>query len=601
MCKMIPDEKKPIPWGLPPLRSEVLARQRQQQQQQGHSSRQASANTPSDEIAEKRPSLQPSETALFVDQHYAANKRTDGYSLLSAPSLASSSTSHLRTELPSVRKRLAIFLAGMGIMGSAIFYIRHCMCDPLAIDPSTFSATSLGTCVDTLAIVDSLLHAGLDNSNTVAWDRLAEMTDLYGNRMTASEAYDRSAEWVVRTANEQDTNMTAYTEPVWVNDWRRGSESLRLFVPTRPGGQVKLPMLGLGNSVATPRDGIEANVVPVHSFEELKQLGNETISGNVVLFNFNYTGYSDVVRFRSRGAVEAQKYGAVAVLVRTVAPDTSFDSVHTGSSSRADIPAASISAADANLIERMYRRAQSNNASPDHVVPRVKLVMNAQLHENAKQSANVIIDLAGSEKPEEIVLLSGHFDSWDVGVGAMDDGAGAFVAWEAARLISQTGRSPRRTIRVVMWNNEETLQRGAKAYFEKHRDEIALHKFAIESDIGVFEPWGLTVQADSKTTMNLENYGRDLLKILGAGNITTPEVEGPGEDISILCKHGVFCAGLLSVNPENGAVPGDEKWSEHYFRFHHANSDRMEVIDKHQLRRSAAALAAWSYLIADLP
>ncbi|KAJ1643094.1 hypothetical protein LPJ64_005088, partial [Coemansia asiatica] len=526
--------------------------------------------------------------------HYAANKRTDGYLPLS--------TTNLRTTEPlSARKRLAIFLAGMGIMAGAMAYVRYCMCDPYVIDPSTFSATTLGTNVDTLATVDKLLHAGFDTSNTVAWDRLAEMTDLYGNRMTASDAYDRSAEWVVRTVNEQDDNMTAYTEPVWVNEWRRGSESLRLFVPTRPGGQVKLPMLGLGNSVATPPDGIEANVVPVHSFEELKHLGNDTISGNVVLFNFKYTGYGDVVRFRSRGAIEAEKYGAKAVLVRTVAPDSSFVSVHTGSSVRAGIPAASISGADANLIERMYQRAQSRDATSEHVMPRVKLVMNAQLRENAKQSANVIIDIAGSTKPEEIVLLSGHFDSWDVGVGAMDDGAGAFVAWEAARLIARTGYPPRRTIRVVMWNNEETLQRGAKAYFERHRDEISLHKFAIESDIGVFEPWGLTVQADQKMLGNLRNYGRDLIKVLGAGNVTTPDVEGPGEDISILCNNGVFCAGLLSVDPENGAVPGDDRWSEHYFRYHHANSDRIEVIDKHQLRRSAAALAAWSYLIADLP
>ncbi|KAJ1819852.1 hypothetical protein LPJ75_001084 [Coemansia sp. RSA 2598] len=597
---MIPDEKKPIPWGLPPLRSEVLKRQQQELEQQEQEKREplrpTSVDISSDSIAGERllKGRSPSETTFFSD-HYcdAANRRADGYSPISA--------SQLRTESLSGRKRLAIFLAGMGIMAGTMVYIRFHMCDQQAIDPSTFSATTLGTCVDTLATVDSLLHAGFDTNNTVAWDRLAEMTDLYGNRMTASDAYDRSAKWVVRTANEQDGNLTAYTEPVWVNDWRRGSESLRLFVPTRPGGQIRLPMLGLGNSVATPRDGIEATVVPVHSFEELRQLGNKTISGNVVLFNFRFTQYGEAARFRTRGAVEAEKYGAVAVLVRTAAPDSSFDSVHTGSSSRAGIPAASISAADANLIERMYHRAQAKDAAADHVMPRVKLVMNARLRENAKQSANVIIDLAGSAKPEEIVLLSGHFDSWDVGVGAMDDGAGAFVAWEAARLIAQTGRPPRRTIRVVMWNNEETLQRGAKAYFERHRDEIALHRFAIESDIGVFEPWGLTVQADQRTVANLRGYGSDLLKILGAGNITTPEVEGPGEDISILCNHGVPCAGLLSVNPENSAVPGDEKWSEHYFRYHHANSDRIEVIDKHQLRRSAAALAAWSYLIADLP
>ncbi|KAJ2327309.1 hypothetical protein GGI00_004496 [Coemansia sp. RSA 2681] len=254
------------------------------------------------------------------------------------------------------------------------------------------------------------------------------------------------------------------------------------------------------------------------------------------------------------------------------------------------------------MIERMYMRAQTSNTDDDHhhAFPRVKLVMNARLEENAKQSDNVIIDLKGSTHPEEIVLLSGHFDSWDVGVGAMDDGAGAFLAWEAARLIGLTGRAPRRTIRVVMWNNEETLQRGAKAYYKQHEHEIKQHKFAFESDIGVFEPWGLAVAANAKMVANLRNYGSDLIKILGAGNVTSSDVEAPGQDIAILCEHGVPCAGFLSVNPENGAVPGQPHWEDHYFRYHHANSDRMEVIDKHQLRRSAAALAAWAYLIADL-
>ncbi|KAJ1669894.1 hypothetical protein GGF38_001909 [Coemansia sp. RSA 25] len=476
------------------------------------------------------------------------------------------------------------------------------MYDPRVIDPSTFSATTLGTSPETLETVDKLLHAGFDQRNTVAWDRLAEMTDMYGHRMTGSRAYDRSAAWVVQTANSQDAGLTAYTEPVWVNQWTRGSESLRLFAPTRDNGFVQIPLLGLGNSIRTPRDGIEANVIPIHSFDELQQLGNGSIAGNIVLYNFHFSSYDAVVKFRSRGAVEAAKHGALAVLVRSVTPDSEFNSIHTGSSTRATIPAAAISPADANMIERMYTRAQTSNTDDHHhhAFPRVKLVMNARLEENAKQSDNVIIDLKGSAHPEEIVLLSGHFDSWDVGVGAMDDGAGAFLAWEAARLIALTGRAPRRTIRVVMWNNEETLQRGAKAYYKQHEHEIKQHKFAFESDIGVFEPWGLAVAANAKMVANLRNYGSDLIKILGAGNVTSSDVEGPGQDIAILCEHGVPCAGFLSVNPENGAVPGQPHWEDHYFRYHHASSDRMEVIDKHQLRRSAAALAAWAYLIADL-
>ncbi|KAJ1756399.1 hypothetical protein LPJ54_006779, partial [Coemansia sp. RSA 1824] len=170
----------------------------------------------------------------------------------------------------------------------------------------------------------------------------------------------------------------------------------------------------------------------------------------------------------------------------------------------------------------------------------------------------------------------------------------------AARMIARTGYAPRRTIRVVMWNNEETQQRGARAYFEKHKAEIKDHKFAVESDIGVFEPWGLAVAADKNVVQRMRAFGKHILHSLGGGNITSTDVESPGEDIALLCKSGVPCAGFLSVNPENNAVPGDPHWEDHYFRYHHANSDRMEVIDKHQLRRSAASLAAWAYIIADL-
>ncbi|KAJ2818460.1 hypothetical protein FBU31_005866 [Coemansia sp. 'formosensis'] len=577
MCKMIPDEKKPVPWGLPPLRAEVQKR------------RQAEAESSpiySDENSTDIAVIARKYAMLNMENDYQPTD-SKGYTLLQTKR---------KPDFISLPKRMVVFLAGMALMAGAVLYIRCIMYDPRVIDPSTFSATTLGTNPDTLETVDKLLRAGFDQSNTVAWDRLAEMTDMYGHRMTGSNAYDRSAEWVVKTANSQDTSLIAYTEPVWVNQWTRGSESLRLFAPTRDTGSIKLPLLGLGNSVATPRDGIEANVIPVHSFNELRELGNASIAGNIVLYNFHYSTYDAVVQFRSRGAMEAAKYGALAVLVRSVTPDSEFHSIHTGASTRATIPAAAISPADANMIERMHKRAQTS----DHLPPRVKLVMNARLTENAKQSANVIIDLKGSTAPEEIVLLSGHFDSWDVGVGAMDDGAGAFLAWEAARLIALSGRPPRRTIRVVMWNNEETLQRGAKAYYNQHEHEIKQHKFAIESDIGVFEPWGLTVAADPKMVNNLRNYGVDLIKILGAGNVTSPEVEGPGTDIAMLCHQGVPCAGFLSVNPENGAVPGEPHWEDHYFRYHHTNNDRMEAIDKHQLRRSAAALAAWAYLIADL-
>ncbi|KAJ2371496.1 hypothetical protein IW150_004566 [Coemansia sp. RSA 2607] len=552
MCRMIPDEKKPIPWGLPPLRSDVAAVQRPAPRHEQPHLMTASASG-LEELGLKRP--------------MPAHRRPQG-----------------------MRQTLAVVLATLAMMTCALAYMRTRHKPPATTVPC-----------DTLATVNWLLQQGFDEKNTVAWDRLAEMTDMYGHRMTGSRAYNLSASWVLRTASKQDS-LTAYTEPVTVDVWQRGAESLHLLLPTRAGGSVQLPVLALGNSASTPRGGIEAPLVAVSSFDELQRLGNRTLANTIVLFNFAYTQYGAGVGFRTRGAEEAQKYGALGVLVRSLAPDTSFASVHTGNSRRAAIPAAAISPADANLLERTYRRAQSGGQE----APRVRLVLESQYAQDAGRSDNVIIDLKGRSQGEEqgeqeVVVVSGHFDSWDVGVGALDDGAGAFVAWEAQRLIMLSGRRPRRTVRVVMWSNEETRQRGANAYFARHKHDLHRHFFAIESDIGVFEPWGLTVDASQAWTSRIRRWGRDIVSVLGAGNVTTPEVEGPGEDIRVLCRHGVPCAGLLGVNPENSAVPGDALWTEHYFRHHHAASDRMEAVDAHQLRRSAAAMAAWTYLIADMP
>ncbi|KAJ2787127.1 hypothetical protein GGI15_000956 [Coemansia interrupta] len=538
---MIPDEKKAIPWGLPPLRSDTAAA--------------------------------PAQHTRASDQ-YCGKDEELGTRRAAFPS----------GRARGMRQRLAAVLGGLTMVLCGLAYLRT-GCMPTATAPPC----------DTLATVDWLLQQGLNESNTVAWDRLAEMTDLYGHRMTGTAAYNRSAAWVVRTAGAQD-NLTAYTEPVVVDVWRRGTESLHLMAPSRPNGTVQIPVLALGNSASTPAGGIEAPVVAVRSFEELARLGNATLANTVVLFNFAFTRYGAGVGFRTRGAEEAEKYGALGVLVRTLAPDTSFSSVHTGNSRRAGIPAGSISLADANLIERTCRRAQAAG----HGAPRVRLVLESHFAPDAGRSDNVVVDLEGRTHGDEVVLVSGHFDSWDVGVGALDDGAGAFVAWEAQRMIMLSSRRPRRTVRVVMWSNEETRQRGAHAYLARHRRDLDRHFFAIESDIGVFEPWGLTVDAGDAWVQRMRRWGRDFVHVLGAGNVTTPAVEGPGGDVQVLCSQGVPCAGFLGVNPENGAVPGDARWTEHYFRHHHAASDRMEAVDAHQLRRSAAALAAWTYLVADL-
>ncbi|KAJ1935776.1 hypothetical protein FBU59_005277, partial [Linderina macrospora] len=318
---MIPDEKKPVPWGLPPLRSEVLARQSAEEEASTSSQPLASASYTTDAPHSGHASIDMSEKKPFIDPpHYLDSEpavmavSSNGYTPLAPRPLDSS--------VPSNTKRLIVLAGGLAMIGGLVAFIKCGMYDPTQINPATFTPTTIGTGAETLLTVENLLDAGFDENNTVAWDRLAEMTDLYGHRMTGSDGYDRSAEWVVKTIKQEDTNLTVWTEPVWVNQWVRGSESLRLFAPTRPSGFIDIPVLGLGNSVATPPQGVEAKIIPVHSFEELAELGSDVVSGNIVLFNMHFSGYDSVVKFRGRGAQQAAKFGALAVLVRSATPDS---------------------------------------------------------------------------------------------------------------------------------------------------------------------------------------------------------------------------------------------------------------------------------------
>ncbi|OMH81089.1 Carboxypeptidase Q [Zancudomyces culisetae] len=447
-----------------------------------------------------------------------------------------------------------------------------------------------------------LVEFAFNVNDTSVWDELAEMTDLYGNRMTASVQYARSADWVMRDVKNYPS-ITAWTENVPVDYWKRGTESVHLYVPTREDPMVSLPMLGLGQSVGTGPGGIEANVIPVSSFEELEKLGNATIAGNIVLYNADFVSYGDNSKYRFYGAQKAEAYGAVGALVQSIT-GYSLVTPHTGTMDPSGIPAAAISVEDSKLITRMYNRHQQAKANPSmhnadlFVAPKVKLVMNAQNHVNHTMQPNIIMDIKGSEKPEEIVIISGHFDSWDVGVGAMDDGAGAFCSYGALKMISRLPRRPKRTVRVVMWNNEESFSRGADGYFEAHKNELDNHVFAMESDIGNFEPWGMQVNAPQEYVDKLSAYGQLLLPSIGGGNVTRVDDE-PAVDISPLCSYGIPCGGFEPVDKYSHAPPLSPAGYEGYFRFHHTDADRMDALDKHQLRRNAAAMAVWAYVIAD--
>ena len=335
-------------------------------------------------------------------------------------------------------------------------------------------------------------------------------------------------------------------------------------------------MLGLGGSIATPPEGITAEVLVVTSFDEL-HMRSRSAAGKIVLFDVPFVSYGETVRYRVYGAIEAARAGAVASLIRSVTP-FSMRTPHTGvmfyDSTVTRIPHAAITVEDAELIHRMQDREE-------RVVVRVRMA--AKTLPDAV-SRNVVAELAGRELPQEVVVLGGHIDSWDVGQGAMDDGGGVVVAWEAVRLMKRLGLRPRRTVRVVGWTNEENGLRGANAYRDQNRDALDRHALAIETDGGVFRPLGFGFNgSDSAFAIMRQIAG--LLRPLGADSLNR---NGGEADIGPLMKEGVPGMGLL--------VDGTR-----YFWYHHTNADTIDKLDPEEMARCVAAMAIVAYIVADLP
>ena len=406
-----------------------------------------------------------------------------------------------------------------------------------------------------------------------AYSRLAHLTDHIGNRLSGSQNLERAVEWAMGEM-KRDGLDNVRGEKVMVPHWVRGEESLEMLAPV----PRKLQMLGLGNSVGTPAEGITAEVVVVRSFEELDRLG-EQVRGKIVVYNAPYANYGATVAYRWGGASRAARYGAVAALVRSITP-VSLQTPHTGAMGydpdQPKIPTAAVTIEVAEFLQRMNDRG-------DH--PRLRLKMEAKFLPDA-ESANVIAELKGSEKPDEIVLIGGHFDSWDVGQGAHDDGGGCIVAWEAVRLLKELGLKPRRTIRVVLYTNEENGLRGGNAYHDAHRAEIANHIFAIESDSGVYRPegFGLAATAPLQVRSNMIEIAK-LLSGIGADQIAA---DGGGADIGPMMREGVIGASL--------DVDGT-----HYFDIHHTQADTLDKVNPRELALCVATMAVMAYTVADLP
>lgn len=409
-------------------------------------------------------------------------------------------------------------------------------------------------------------------ANDFAWRRLAELTDSYGSRLSGSENLTHAIAWALDTMTK-DGLENVRAEKVMVPRWVRGHEGAEIVHPFFQ----HLVMLGLGGSVATPPGGVEAEVLVVEGFDDLRMKAVDA-RGRIVLFNVPFTNYADTVVYRTGGARAAAQYGAVASLVRAVGP-VGLRTPHTGSVTYGQdtpaIPAAAIAAEDANRLARLSARGQR---------VRVRLRMDGRFESDA-ESANVVGEIRGREKPDEIVLVGGHLDSWDVGAGASDNGVGCIVTWEALRLMKKLNIQPRRTVRVVLWTNEENGLRGATTYAEKHAGTARNHVFALESDSGVFEPARLGFSGSAAARSLIRDIG-SLLAPLGLNDIGPG---GGGADIGPIAQAG---------DVPTMAYQGDPA---RYFVIHHTPADTVDRIAPADVSKAAAAIAVVAYVIAEMP
>jgi hypothetical protein len=408
-----------------------------------------------------------------------------------------------------------------------------------------------------------------------AYRMVQGVTDEVGPRMAGSPGADRAVEWGLR-AMKQAGLTDVHREPVKVSRWVRGEATVETIEPNAQ----PLAAVALGGSVPTPPSGVVAEVVEVDSLEALAALGPRA-KGKIVLFNKpmvrgnSFDSYGQVVKLRSIGAVAAAKVGAWGALIRS-AGTGAYRLPHTGAThyeeSVPKIPFAAVAAEDAELIHRMLAGGAT---------VRVRMKLTCHL-EGIVDSANVVGEVRGREHPEEIVLLGAHLDSWDLGTGAIDDGAGLGIVLDAARLIAGLG-APKRTVRVVFFMNEEHGLDGGKGYAARHAAEVGKHVVAFEADSGAGKPYGFVVTGGLPTLELL----RPLIAPLAAlkiDNLRT--VDDAGSDVSPLQAGGVPVIGLAQDLTT-------------YFDWHHTAADTFDKIDANDLALCAASFAVLARAIAD--
>ena len=418
-----------------------------------------------------------------------------------------------------------------------------------------------------------------------AWQQLVHLTENIGPRPAGSPQAKAAAEYVAGELRK--LGIEVRLEPAQVSHWVRGGEKAELveYPGQVPGTTQRIVLAATSGSSATPADGLTTEMVVVHSFDELGALGRNKVAGKIVLYNVafderkalaGYAGnaYGEAVVYRVRGAKAAAELGAVASLVRSVG-GASYRLPHTGYSERSGIPDGDLAAEDAELIDHLAAQGRV----------RMHLTLTPQTLPETT-GYNVVADLKGSEHPEQIVVASGHLDSWDLGRGAIDDGAGVVVSMAAAEILTRLQIRPRRTLRVIAWMDEENGGGGSQAYAQAHAAEMPNHIAAIESDAGAGHPLGFSLKMGPAAVAAL----RPVADVLGAVGSTVFRTEegSPGADISRLVAAGVPGIGLMQ----------DQR---HYFDYHHTAADTLDKVDPHELQENAAAMAVMAYFLAAAP
>lgn len=424
-----------------------------------------------------------------------------------------------------------------------------------------------------------IYQTALLDGQTYPW--LAHLSNQIGGRLSGSLNAQRAVEWGKEELDVLGLDKV-WLQPVMVPKWIRGTFEYA-NIETSPGNTINVPVCALGGSVATPLAGIRAEVIEVKDFEELKVLGKEKVAGKIVFYNRpmqadlinTFSAYSGCVDQRFSGAEEAARLGAVGVVVRSMNLRLD-DYPHTGSMGygelplRERIPAAAISTNGAELLSSMLA-----------LNPTLKFY----LKQNCKnlpdvQSYNVIGEITGTTYPDEIMVVGGHLDSWDLGDGSHDDGAGIVQSMEVLRIMKKINYRPKRTLRVVLYMNEENGQRGAAKYTEVAQEKNEKHVFALESDAGGFTPRGFSIDTTPEKLKTIQSWAPYfepyLIHLFVKG--------GSGADIAPLKTSDNVLAGL---RPD----------SQRYFDFHHAANDTFDAINKRELELGAATMASMVFLM----